>query len=107
MAAKFGIEKGTFLLARQIPKGSVSTYGAIALALGNKNLARIVGNALGKNQNPWEIPCHRVVLTDGRIGGYRWGAERKARLLKREGVIVRCGRIIDFNKRLFTKFKKR
>jgi len=106
MAAKRNIGDETFRLTKQIPQGNVSTYGAIAKALGRESLARAVGRTLGKNQNPAEVPCHRVVHSDGRLGGFRWGAAQKIGLLKKEGVGVRKGRIIDFKKGLFTAFKK-
>ncbi|MDD5111773.1 MAG: MGMT family protein [Candidatus Altiarchaeota archaeon] len=93
-------------LAREIPRGRVSTYGALAEALGNKNLARFVGRALGMNENPAKTPCHRVVRADGRLGGYRWGIRKKAALLRTEGVDVRGMKVEDMNRRLFGKFRR-
>jgi O-6-methylguanine DNA methyltransferase len=106
MAAKYKLREKIFGLARQIPKGRVSTYGALACALGKKELARAVGAALGRNTNPAKTPCHRVVCSDGSIGGYRRGVSKKIALLKKEGVAVKHGRIIDFKNRLFRDFRK-
>jgi len=57
-------------VARRIPAGSTSTYGAIAVELGDRLLARDVGEALGHNPFPIVVPCHRVVAADGRLGGF-------------------------------------
>jgi O-6-methylguanine DNA methyltransferase len=78
----------------KIPKGSVMTYKQVARALGEPNAARAVGNALNKNPNPIRVPCHRVVRSDGKVGGYAKGTEKKIELLKVEGVAVENGCII-------------
>ncbi|MBN2251010.1 MAG: MGMT family protein [Candidatus Altiarchaeota archaeon] len=88
-------------LASRIPPGRVSTYGEIASALGNRNLARVVGGALHRNPLPIEIPCHRVVRSDGSLGGYSRGLEEKAGLLEAEGVVFVNGRIRDLEKVLY------
>ena len=72
----------------QIPKGSVLTYKQVAQLAGKSKAYRAVGNILNKNYNP-KIPCHRVVRSDGKIGGYNKGRKRKEDLLKSENVIVR------------------
>ncbi len=69
-----------------IPRGWVSTYGRIAARLGVPGGARAVGNALAKNLFPIVIPCHRVVRSGGKLGGYQGGLEMKRALLKMEGV---------------------
>lgn len=69
---------------RSIPLGSTRTYGAIAAALGQPGAARSVGRCCATNPVALVIPCHRVVRGDGDLGGYRWGLERKARLLALE-----------------------
>jgi len=68
----------------EIPYGSRRTYSEIAAALGMQKSTRAVGAACGANPIAVAIPCHRVVRTDGSLCGYRWGLERKAKLLKRE-----------------------
>lgn len=70
-------------VVRDIPAGQTMTYQEVAMAAGSPNAARAVGNILNKNYDP-NIPCHRVVRSDGTIGGYNRGRERKIRLLKQE-----------------------
>ncbi|MBL8132314.1 MAG: bifunctional DNA-binding transcriptional regulator/O6-methylguanine-DNA methyltransferase Ada [Anaerolineae bacterium] len=69
---------------RQIPYGETRTYAEIAHAIEAPKAARAVGNACAENQTALIIPCHRVVRGDGVIGHYRWGSERKKRLLAME-----------------------
>ena len=68
-----------------IPRGAVTTYAAIARAIGAPAAVRAVGSACGQNPLAIVVPCHRVVRSDGGLGGYRWGLPRKAALLEREG----------------------
>lgn len=89
-----------------IPKGKVTTYGLLAKALGRPKAARAVGSALGKNPNPVEVPCHRVIRADGSIGGYSRGRRAKKKLFKKEGIRFLGDKVVDFNERLFN-FKKR
>ena len=70
-----------------IPKGKVSTYGDLARALGNPAASRHIGRILGKNPNPIKVPCHRVVMSNGKIGGYAFGTQKKKQLLQNEGLI--------------------
>lgn len=62
-------------------RGEMTTYGALARAVGKPDGARAVGNAVGANPIAWVIPCHRVLRTNGALGGYRWGVERKRAIL--------------------------
>ena len=96
----------TWDLTSQVPKGRVTTYGALARALGDIRAARAVGAMEHANPRPIVMPCHRVVYADGGIGGYGApeGVEKKVRLLESEGVHVKDGKIIDFDKVLFTDF---
>ena len=73
---------------KKIPEGEVRTYKEIALAIGKPNSARAVANACGKNPIPIEIPCHRVIRSDGYLGGYsaKGGISIKCKLLKKEGI---------------------
>lgn len=68
----------------QIPGGSVSTYSQIAEKIGNPKAIRAVGSAIGANPVSVVVPCHRVIRTDGKPGGYRWGLKIKALLLQHE-----------------------
>lgn len=67
----------------KIPKGSVLTYKEVAKKAGNPRAFRAVGNILNKNYNP-DIPCHRVIRSDGKIGGYNRGASNKIKILQYE-----------------------
>lgn len=71
---------------RRIPHGETRSYGELAAALGNPKASRAVGGANGANNIAVLIPCHRVIAADGTLGGYAYGLEIKAELLKREGV---------------------
>jgi methylated-DNA-[protein]-cysteine S-methyltransferase len=70
----------------RIPFGEVLTYGQIAAKAGSPRGSRAAGNALGSNRIPIVVPCHRVVRSGGKIGGYTGGIERKEYLLELEGV---------------------
>ncbi len=67
-----------------IPAGETTSYGALAQRIGRPSAARAVGAAVGANPISWIVPCHRVVLKDGRVHNYRWGVEVKRALLKAE-----------------------
>ena len=69
---------------RRIPRGEVRSYGEVAASLGEPSAARAVASACAGNPAAVVIPCHRVVRGDGSLGGYRWGTERKQRLLEHE-----------------------
>lgn len=75
---------------RQIPPGSTASYLEIAQRIGQPSAARAVARACAANPIAIAIPCHRVVRTDESLSGYRWGVERKAELLKREGEVTRA-----------------
>ena len=79
-----------YVAARAIPAGETSTYGAIALRLGDKLLAQKVGTALGRNPFPIIVPCHRVIGANGRLTGFsaNGGVETKLRMLAIEGARV-------------------
>lgn len=85
-------------LTKQIPRGKVTTYGRIAYCL--KSSPRAVGQALGVNPQPIKIPCHRVVKSDGNLGGYSGGARKKKQLLAKEGVRIKGNKIFNFEKYL-------
>ena len=74
-----------FHILKTIPKGSVLTYKQVAQRAGNPKASRAVGRIIGTNYDP-EIPCHRVVRSDGGLGGYNRGIEKKRALLRQEGV---------------------
>ena len=87
-------EKKVYSACAKIPKGKVSTYAQIARAIGKPGGARAVGNALNKNPYPKDnVPCHRVVRSDGSVGGYAHGTKAKIAILKKEGVKIENGRV--------------
>ncbi|MFN2301996.1 MAG: methylated-DNA--[protein]-cysteine S-methyltransferase [Gammaproteobacteria bacterium] len=68
----------------RIPEGAITTYAALAAAVGRPTATRAVANAVGANPVSWLIPCHRVIRTSGALGGYRWGLDAKRALLAYE-----------------------
>ena len=74
---------------KKIPKGKVKTYAQVAKAIGKPKAVRAVANAIGKNPFPPKIPCHRVIRSDGKLGGYsaKGGIKTKRKLLKNEGFL--------------------
>lgn len=90
-----------YQVARQIPKGRVTSYGAIAAALGTKLSARMVGWAMnGAHQVKPKVPAHRVVNRNGMLSGkYHFGSpDAMENLLKKEGILVKDDTIVDFTK---------
>ncbi len=85
----------------QVPSGMVVTYGELARAVGLKNGQRKIGQIMRTNPFPIIIPCHRVVKSDGNIGGYALGIERKVNMLSKEGIEISNGKIVRFKDRLF------
>ena len=74
-----------YSIVKKIPKGQVLTYKQVATKAGCPRAYRVVGNILHKNHNS-QIPCHRVIRSDGQLGGYNKGRKEKMRILKKEGV---------------------
>ena len=83
---KFQLKVWTYL--KKIPRGSVKTYSQVAKSIGRPLAARAVANAIGKNPYAPKIPCHRVIRSDGSLGGYsgKGGVKTKRLLLKKEGI---------------------
>lgn len=90
--------QSVYNLVSNIPLGKVATYGQLASSLGNPRAARGIGKILNKNPRPIIVPCHRVVRSDGHIGGYMYGKERKISLLLNEGIPIVNDLIKDFEK---------
>lgn len=88
-------DKDVYQLLLQIPEGKTTTYGDLAAALGNPLASRLIGRILGRNPNPITVPCHRVVKSDGTLGGYRDGIDKKLELLKKEGISISNKLIIE------------
>ena len=75
---------------KKIPRGRVKTYSEVAKAIGKPLAVRAVANAIGKNPLAPQIPCHRVIRSDGSLGGYsgKGGIKTKILLLKKEGITL-------------------
>ncbi len=80
--------EAVYAVVRKIPKGEVMTYKMVAALAGRPKAYRAVGNLLNKNYDE-RIPCHRVVRSDGKTGGYNRGAIKKQMILKQEGYELR------------------
>ncbi len=93
MPTKF--QEQVYTLISKIPKGQVMTYGEIAKILDSS--PRAVGQALKRNPYAPKVPCHRVIKSDGTLGGYNgeMNSKKKIRLLKKEGVFFKDGKIVD------------
>lgn len=83
------------LLLSQIPKGRVTTYKALAEAMGSKGY-RQIGQLLHNNPEPDKYPCYKVVKTDGTLGGFALGCDDKIKRLGKDGIEVKNDRIVDF-----------
>lgn len=91
-------DQDVYALLSKIPPGKVSTYGDIAKALGHPKAARAIGRIIANNPNPISVPCHRVVKSNGEIGGFVFGEQKKRRILENEG--------IKFQNRIVEKFEE-
>jgi len=91
-----------FELISEVPKGKVTTYKEIARVL-NTKAYQAVGRAMAKNKKLVYIPCYRVIKSDGKIGGYAMGINKKINLLQKEGIAINNGKVLDF-KSIFHSF---
>jgi len=87
MIKKKTFQEKIFQIIKKIPPGGFLTYKEVAKLAGRLKAWRAVGNILNKNKNP-KIPCHRVIKSDGRVGGHKYGTKKKIALLKKEGIII-------------------
>lgn len=89
-----------------VPPGKVVTYGQLAQAVNLKNGQRVIGRIMKKNPFPGVVPCHRVVKSDGTVGGYAYGQEIKINMLRKEGITItgNKAKITNFEKRLHNFF---
>ena len=85
---KFQLKVWNYL--KKIPRGKVKTYSEVAKSIGKPLAVRAVANAIGKNPLAPQIPCHRVIRSDGSLGGYsgKGGIKTKRLLLKKEGIML-------------------
>jgi methylated-DNA-[protein]-cysteine S-methyltransferase len=95
------LDKKIYKKLLEVPKGKITTYGELAKAVGLKNGQRAVGKIMNKNPYPVIIPCHRVVKSDGKVGGYAYGEEIKSDMLTREGIVIKNGKILDLENTIY------
>lgn len=102
---RMNFDEKVWKLIQRVPKGRVTTYSMIAKKL-NTRAYRAVGNACRKNPYAPRVPCHRVVRSDGTVGGFGGNTsgktvEKKIQMLRKEDVEIKNGKIINFEKVLF------
>ena len=89
------LEQKVYRKLLEVPRGKVTTYSELAKAVGLKNGQRVIGRIMNKNPYPVVIPCHRVVLSNKKVGGYAWGEKVKSKMLAKEGIKIKKGKILD------------
>ena len=97
------IEERIYKKLLQVPYGKITTYGELSRSIGLKNGQRVVGQIMKKNPFPVIIPWHRVVKSNGDIGGYAFGINVKKTMLSKEGICIKKDRIENF-KNIYFKF---
>lgn len=95
------LDKKIYKKLLEVPKGKITTYGELAKAVDLKNGQRVVGKIMNKNPYPVIIPCHRVVQSDGKIGGYAYGQVIKSDMLTKEGITIKNGKILDLQNKIY------
>lgn len=97
-----GFQQRIYVAIQKVPRGKVTTYQAIANHLHSKAY-RAVGSACKKNPFAPQIPCHRVICSDGSLGGYqgKMSSKKKAALLQKEGIEIKKGNVVDFRNQYF------
>ena len=94
------IENLVYKKLLEVKEGEITSYGELAKTVGLKNGQRVIGKIMNKNPYPGIVPCHRVVMSDGKIGGYAYGVEIKKSMLENEGIKIDDGKIIDLKNHL-------
>lgn len=95
------LDKLVYKKLTEVPSGKITTYGELAKAVGLENGQRVIGQFMKKNPYPGIIPCHRVVNSDGKVGGYAYGDKIKINMLKKEGIKIKDGKILDWDKKFY------
>ena len=96
------IEKKIYRKLLQVPSGKITTYKELAKSVGLQNGQRVIGQIMKKNPFPVIIPCHRVVKSNGEIGGYAYGISIKKNMLVKEGISISNNKIKNFQKTFFS-----
>jgi methylated-DNA-[protein]-cysteine S-methyltransferase len=95
------LEQKIYKKLLEVPKGHITTYGELAKAVGLKNGQRAVGKIMNKNPYPVIIPCHRVVMSTGKIGGYAYVENVKTKMLNDEGIEIQNGKILELENKIY------
>jgi methylated-DNA-[protein]-cysteine S-methyltransferase len=95
------LQQKIFKKLLEVPKGQITTYGELAKSVGLKNGQRAVGKIMNKNPYPVILPCHRVVMSTGKVGGYAYGEHVKIKMLHDEGIEIENGKIIDLKNKIY------
>ena len=95
------LEQKVFKKLLEVPMGQITTYGELSKAVGLKNGQRVIGRIMNKNPYPVIVPCHRVVMSTGKIGGYAYGEHIKTKLLNDEGIEIKNGKILDLENKIY------
>ncbi len=95
------LDKKIYKKLLEVPEGKITTYGELAKAVGIKNGQRAVGRIMNKNPYPVIIPCHRVVKSDGKVGGYAYGQQVKINMLSKEGIKIKEDKILDWENTVY------
>ena len=95
------LEEKVYKKLLEVPPGKVTTYGELAKAVGLKNGQRVIGKIMNKNPYPVIVPCHRVVKSDGNVGGYAWGEKIKTNMLTKEGIKIKNRKILSMEEIIY------
>jgi len=95
------IDKKVYKKLLEVPTGKITTYGELAKAVGMINGQRVVGKIMNKNPYPVIVPCHRVIKSDGKLGGYAYGEKIKSNMLSKEGIQISDGKILNFKEKIY------
>ena len=85
-------QEKVYKILRKVPRGKVTTYKEISKVLKKKSY-RAVGTALNKNPYAPKVPCHRVIKSNGEVGGFAHGTKKKIQMLKKEGIKIANGKV--------------
>jgi methylated-DNA-[protein]-cysteine S-methyltransferase len=95
------LDKKIYIKLLEVPEGMVTSYLDLSKAVGLKNGQRAIGKIMNKNKHPVIIPCHRVVKSDGCVGGYAYGENVKTNMLTKEGIEIKNGKIVDIKTKMY------
>ena len=96
------MEKKIYKKLLTVPHGKITTYNELSKSIGLENGQRLVGQIMKKNPFPVIIPCHRVIKSNGDIGGYLFGIDMKKNMLRKEGICIIKNKIDNFKDVFFT-----